>query len=108
MRSLCAATWSRSRMRTSTGSSSAASAGETASRTAAKDFMASAYYAVAPGRRPFGATPHRATIEAHMLIRVHPQDNVAIVVDPEGATLQAGERIPQSHKAALRAIGRGE
>ena len=42
-----------------------------------------------------------------MLIRVHPQDNVAIVVEPEGAPagrelpegLTAREPIPQSHKS---------
>jgi galactarate dehydratase len=43
-----------------------------------------------------------------MLIRVHPRDNVGIVVDPEGVTLAAGERIPQSHKAALHPIAAGE
>jgi galactarate dehydratase len=51
-----------------------------------------------------------------MLIRVHPQDNVGIVVAPEGVNpgsdlgggLTAGERIPQSHKAALRAFEAGD
>src|SRR4051812_9772558 len=50
-----------------------------------------------------------------MLIRVHPQDNVAIVVDPEGipagAALASGltsrERIPQSHKIALHDLDTG-
>src|SRR3954452_21791623 len=50
-----------------------------------------------------------------MLIRVHPQDNVAIVVEPEGAPagqefpggLTARERIPQSHKVALRDLEAG-
>src|SRR5690348_14974387 len=45
-----------------------------------------------------------------MLIRVHPQDNVAIVVDPDGMPAgrsfadvpAAREHIPQSHKLALR------
>src|SRR5215470_16301917 len=41
-----------------------------------------------------------------MFIRVHPSDNVGIIVDPEGFT--ARERIPQSHKMALRAIEAGE
>jgi galactarate dehydratase len=41
-----------------------------------------------------------------MYIRVHPSDNVGIIVDPEGFT--ARERIPQSHKMALRAIEAGE
>jgi len=48
-------------------------------------------------------------------IRVHERDNVAIVVDPEGARsgaefgggLTAREHIPQSHKVALGAIDRG-
>jgi galactarate dehydratase len=35
-----------------------------------------------------------------MFIRVHPRDNVAIVVRPEG--MDAREHIPQSHKIALR------
>lgn len=42
-----------------------------------------------------------------MLISVHPRDNVAIVADPEGLDTGA-ERIPQSHKSALRDIARGE
>jgi galactarate dehydratase len=41
-----------------------------------------------------------------MFIRVNPDDNVGIIVDPEGFT--ARERIPQSHKMALRAIEAGE
>ena len=50
-----------------------------------------------------------------MLIRVHPQDNVAIVVAPEGIAsgdglpgrLTARERIPQSHKIALHDLETG-
>jgi galactarate dehydratase len=50
-----------------------------------------------------------------MLIRVHPQDNVAIVVEPEGVAAGAGlpngltarERIPQAHKIALVDLDRG-
>ena len=50
-----------------------------------------------------------------MLIRVHPRDNVAIVVDPEGLAagaatpggLTARERIPQSHKIALHDLDAG-
>lgn len=42
-----------------------------------------------------------------MHIRVHPDDNVAIIVDPEGF-LSAGERIPQAHKMALRRLDTGE
>ena len=41
-----------------------------------------------------------------MFIRVHERDNVGIIVDPEGFT--ARERIPQSHKMALRPIEAGE
>ncbi len=41
-----------------------------------------------------------------MFIRVHERDNVGIIVDTEGFT--ARERIPQSHKMALRAIEAGE
>jgi galactarate dehydratase len=49
-------------------------------------------------------------------IRVHPLDNVAIVVDPEGVakgSTEAGaqlfrERIPQSQKAAVMRIESGE
>ncbi len=41
-----------------------------------------------------------------MYIRVHPRDNVGIIVDPEGFT--ALERIPQSHKMALRPIEAAE
>jgi galactarate dehydratase len=48
-------------------------------------------------------------------IRVHERDNVAIVVDPEGARsgaefsggLTAREHIPQSHKIAISTIERG-
>ncbi len=51
-----------------------------------------------------------------MLIRVHPQDNVAIVVEPEGLAAgqetsggpAARERIPQSHKMALRNLDIGD
>jgi galactarate dehydratase len=39
-------------------------------------------------------------------IRVHPSDNVAIVVSPEG--YQALERVPQSHKVTLSDIATGE
>jgi galactarate dehydratase len=50
-----------------------------------------------------------------MLIRVHPKDNVAIVVEPEGAPagrelrdgLTARERIPQAHKVALEDLEAG-
>ncbi len=41
-----------------------------------------------------------------VFIRVNPGDNVGIIVDPEGFT--ARERIPQSHKMALRAIDQGQ
>jgi galactarate dehydratase len=41
-----------------------------------------------------------------VFIRVNPRDNVGIIVDPEG--FSARERIPQSHKMALRAIEAGE
>jgi galactarate dehydratase len=51
-----------------------------------------------------------------MLIRVHPQDNVAIVVEPEGVRAgrafpdapTAREAIPQSHKMALRDFAPGD
>jgi galactarate dehydratase len=51
-----------------------------------------------------------------MYIRVHARDNVAILVHPEGAVpgtqlpdgLVARERIPQSHKIALRDLAPGE
>ena len=51
-----------------------------------------------------------------MYIRVHARDNVAILVHPEGAMqgaqlsdgLIARERIPQSHKIALRDLASGE
>ena len=50
-----------------------------------------------------------------MYIRVHPRDNVAILVHPEGAAagallpggLVARERIPQSHKVALQDVAQG-
>ncbi|MEO8372388.1 MAG: galactarate dehydratase [Candidatus Solibacter sp.] len=50
-----------------------------------------------------------------MYIRVHPRDNVAILVHPEGAAmgavlpggLVARERIPQSHKVALQDLSVG-
>src|SRR5215472_1025316 len=49
-------------------------------------------------------------------IRVHERDNVAIIVDPEGAPagtefssgLVTGEHIPQSHKVALTDLNPGE
>jgi len=41
-----------------------------------------------------------------MYIRVNEQDNVAIIVRPEG--LMAREHIPQGHKIALRDLERGE
>jgi galactarate dehydratase len=40
------------------------------------------------------------------LVRIHPSDNVAIVVDPAGH--QARELIPQSHKVTLSDIAQGE
>src|SRR5688572_29809169 len=51
-----------------------------------------------------------------MLIRVHPQDNVAIVVDPDGIPAgrehpdapPARERIPQSHKLLLHDLAPGD
>jgi galactarate dehydratase len=51
-----------------------------------------------------------------MYIRVNDRDNVAILVDPEGVAagaalpggLVARERIPQSHKIALRDVAAGE
>jgi galactarate dehydratase len=42
-----------------------------------------------------------------MHIRVNPRDNVAIIVDPEGF-VSGQERIPQSHKIALRSLDAGE
>jgi len=51
-----------------------------------------------------------------MYIRVHPRDNVAIIVDAEGAApgalvapgeISARERIPQAHKIALEALEPG-
>src|SRR5262245_6949654 len=49
-------------------------------------------------------------------IRVHERDNVAIIVDPEGAPagtefpggLMASEHIPQAHKVALQQLNPGE
>ena len=41
-----------------------------------------------------------------LYVRVHPRDNVAIIVSPDGLTLR--EFIPQSHKAALSDIATGE
>jgi len=49
-------------------------------------------------------------------IQVHPRDNVAILVDPEGVSagtvlpggITARERIPQSHKVALEALEAGQ
>ncbi len=41
-----------------------------------------------------------------MYIKVHPRDNVAIVVDPEGMTL--AEHVPQSHKVALEKLEAGQ
>jgi hypothetical protein len=51
-----------------------------------------------------------------LYIRVHPQDNVAIVVNdgglPEGATFADGltlrERVPQGHKVALKDLAEGD
>ena len=51
-----------------------------------------------------------------MYIRVHPRDNVGIIVDPEGVTegsvlsdcVVVRERIPQAHKAALAEIAADE
>lgn len=40
------------------------------------------------------------------LVRIHPSDNVAIVVDPAGH--QAREHIPQSHKVTLVDVAQGE
>ncbi len=40
-----------------------------------------------------------------LYIKVHPRDNVAIVVSPDGLVLR--ERIPQSHKVALSEIAKG-
>ena len=53
---------------------------------------------------------------APLYIKVHARDNVAIVVNPEGLAegttfpdgLILSERIPQSHKVALREIGKGD
>jgi len=42
-----------------------------------------------------------------MYIRVHPQDNVAIIVDAEGM-VSGSERIPQAHKIALADMERGQ
>src|SRR5215471_17239796 len=49
-------------------------------------------------------------------IRVHERDNVAIIVDPDGAPagtefpggLILSEHIPQAHKVALQNLGSGE
>jgi hypothetical protein len=54
----------------------------------------------------------RRSTEAARLIRMHPQDNVAIVANelglPAGASLEDGtvlkERVPQGHKVALEEI----
>jgi galactarate dehydratase len=51
-----------------------------------------------------------------LYIQVHPRDNVAIIVNPDGLPegtqfadgLMLKERIPQSHKVALRDIERGD
>ena len=51
-----------------------------------------------------------------LYIRVHPRDNVAIIVNPEGLPagtrfpdgLTVAEHIPQAHKVALRDLDRGE
>jgi galactarate dehydratase len=51
-----------------------------------------------------------------LFVRVHPKDNVAIIVAPEGADthgehpsgFKVNERIPQSHKVALKPIQKGE
>ncbi|MFN0167245.1 MAG: galactarate dehydratase [Bryobacteraceae bacterium] len=50
-----------------------------------------------------------------LYVRVHSHDNVAIIVNPEGLEahtefpdgLRLGERIPQSHKVALRDLSQG-
>ncbi|SAL76844.1 galactarate dehydratase [Caballeronia terrestris] len=54
--------------------------------------------------------------QSPLYIRVHPQDNVAIVVNdgglPEGATFADGlvlrERVPQGHKVALKDLAEGD
>lgn len=51
-----------------------------------------------------------------LFVKVHARDNVAIVVNPEGVGAgtefaggpRAAEAIPQSHKVALRPVGKGE
>ncbi|MBL8227949.1 MAG: galactarate dehydratase [Bryobacterales bacterium] len=51
-----------------------------------------------------------------LYVQVHPSDNVAIIVNPEGlpegsqfaSGLRLREAIPQSHKVALAAVGAGE
>jgi galactarate dehydratase len=51
-----------------------------------------------------------------LYIKVHPGDNVAIIVNPEGLPdgttfadgLTLTERVPQSHKVALQDLGQGE
>jgi galactarate dehydratase len=45
-------------------------------------------------------------IQPPAYIRIHPADNVAIVVSPDG--YQARERIPQSHKVTLSDIAAGD
>ncbi len=53
---------------------------------------------------------------APLYLRVHPSDNVGIIVDPAGAPVGSStgsgffvrERIPQAHKLALEPIGAGE
>lgn len=55
-------------------------------------------------------------IQAPLYVRVHPSDNVGIIVHPDGAApgvrdasgFTMRERIPQAHKVALCAIERGE
>lgn len=41
-------------------------------------------------------------------LRVHPADNVAIVLPPEGLAGSHGEKIPQGHKLAVERIAAGE
>jgi galactarate dehydratase len=51
-----------------------------------------------------------------LYVRIHPRDNVAIIVNPEGLPagtlfddgLKLAEAIPQSHKVALRGMDEGE
>ena len=56
--------------------------------------------------RVFARSPPTAYNEISMYLRVHPRDNVGIILSPDGFT--ARERIPQSHKIALAAIEAGE